>query len=404
VTLSQPERIACPVCGAARAPDIFYDLRAVPVTGTSIFDTAAAARAVPTGDVELTTCAHCGFVFSATFDQALGHLSARYESSQAASTHFSAFAHSLADDWVQRYRLAGKTVLEIGCGGGHFLGVLRQHGVGTAIGMDPFADVSAPSRDPGVQLIADSFDARSLQLQADALVCRHTLEHIQDVSGFLRLLREWTGGDRARVLLFEVPDAQRVFAERAFWDVYYEHCNYFTATTLRYAFESAGFDVLRVNRVYDDQYLIIEAVARKAGVSAPMPAAAAEARAACQAFGHQVRASIEHCRRELQRLSGSAPPLVLWQGAAKTVGFLAALGGANGIDSAIDLSPARHGKFLPGSALAVHAPKRLLELRPGNVVLMNPVYLAEVTAQVRSLGLDTHVHSVNDLLAPQPDR
>jgi hypothetical protein len=55
-------------------------------------------------------------------------------------------------------------------------------------------------------------------------------------------------------------------------------------------------------------------------------------------------------------------------------------------------------------ALAVHAPKRLLELRPGNVVLMNPVYLAEVTAQVRSLGLDTHVHSVNDLLAPQPDR
>jgi hypothetical protein len=230
VTLSQPERIACPVCGAARAPDIFYDLRAVPVTGTSIFDTAAAARAVPTGDVDLTTCAHCGFVFSATFDQALGHLSARYESSQAASHSLSAPSRTLSPTTGCNvigsparpcWRSAAAVVISSeSCGSTAF---------GTAIGMDPFADVSAPSRDPGVQLIADSFDARSLQLQADALVCRHTLEHIQDVSGFLRLLREWTGGDRARVLLFEVPDAQRVFAERAFWDVYYEHCNYFTA-------------------------------------------------------------------------------------------------------------------------------------------------------------------------------
>jgi hypothetical protein len=235
-------------------------------------------------------------------------------------------------------------------------------------------------------------------------VCRHTLEHIQDVSGFLRLLREWTGGNPARVLLFEVPDAQRVFAERAFWDVYYEHCNYFTAATLRYAFESAGFDVLRVERVYDDQYLIIEAVSRKAGAPAPVPAGAAEASAACHEFGLEVRASIERCRRELEQLSRRAPPLVLWQGAAKTVGFLAALGGANGIDSAVDLSPARHGKFLPGSALPVHAPERLVELRPGNIVLMNPVYLAEVTAQVRSLGLDTPVHAVNDLLAPKRGR
>jgi SAM-dependent methyltransferase len=372
----------------------------VPVTCASVFDSAAEARAVPIGDIDLTVCRRCGFVFACGFDAALGEISARYESSQAASTHFNAFVNSLASDWVARYRLAGKTVLEIGCGGGHFLGVLRQHGVARAIGMDPFADAAAASADPGVQLLADKFDERSLQRQADAIVCRHTLEHIQDVSGFLQLLRTWTGGNPARVLLFEVPDAQRVFTERAFWDVYYEHCNYFTATTLRCAFESAGFDVLRLSRVYDDQYLIIEAVAREQRAVTFPPEYAQQARAVCQAFGSDVRSSIERCQETLQQMASRSPPLVLWQGAAKTVGFLAALGNAGMIDSAIDLSPARRGKFLPGSGLPVHAPERLVELRPGNIVLMNPVYLAEVTARVRSLGLDAPVHAVNELLAP----
>lgn len=97
-------------------------------------------------------------------------------------------------------------------------------------------------------------------------------------------------------------------------------------------------------------------------------------------------------------MARESPPLILWQGAAKTVGFLAALADPAIVAAAIDLSPARQGRFLPGTGLPVYAPERLLELHPGNVVLMNPVYLAEVVAHVRSLGLDVPVHSVNDLL------
>ena len=84
------------MCGALQAPEPFFVLRNVPVTCTSIFETAAAARAVPGGDVELSSCASCGFVFSGTFDPALGELGARYESSQAASGTFGTFAQALA--------------------------------------------------------------------------------------------------------------------------------------------------------------------------------------------------------------------------------------------------------------------------------------------------------------------
>jgi hypothetical protein len=29
-------------------------------------------------------------------------------------------------------------------------------------------------------------------------------------------------------VFFETPDAKRVLAEGAFWDIYYEHCSYFS--------------------------------------------------------------------------------------------------------------------------------------------------------------------------------
>ena len=372
----------------------------VPVTCASIFASRQEALDVPAGDVNLVACDACGFVFNRSFDAALGAISARYESSQAASAHFGAFARSLARDWIERHNLLGRTVLEVGCGGADFLRLLLSEGVGTGIGIDPCCDPRAPGGQSNMHLIADVFDARALHLHADALVCRHTIEHICDVRGFLLLLRGWALRNPGAVLLFELPASERIFAEHAFWDVYYEHCNYFTERTIRLAFEIAGFEVRRAERVYDGQYLIVEASA-VTPVRLVTPSDTSAAVAECRAFGTQVNQAIERCRERLRRLTqgeNAGAPLVLWQGASKTVGFLSGVGAAM-IDSAVDLSPQRQGRFLPGSGLPVHAPAELTRLRPRHIILMNAVYLREVQAQVQALGVPCRVHAVNDLLA-----
>ena len=353
---------------------------------------------MPVGDLALACCDECSLVFNRLFDPALGEIGARYESSQGASGTFGAFADALARRWIEQHALVGKTVLEVGCGSGDFLRRLVSNGVARAIGIDPFADEGKNS--PHLSMTAAPFDDRSVGIEADALVCRHTLEHVQDVRGFLGRVRQWAGADPRRVVLFELPAGERVFAERAFWDVYYEHCNYFTEATLRDAVELAGFEVLALERVYGEQYLTLEARAARTPhrSASPTRAAVAVAQAAYRAYGDAVRASTAHCQAELERLQSSAAPLMLWQAASKTVGFLSMLADPSVVDSAVDLSAERHGKFLPGSGLAVHSPAELLRLRPGNIVLMNPIYLAEVTSQVREMGLSTTVHSVNSLL------
>lgn len=395
--MTPASRRPCPHCNGVDT-EAFYALDQVPVTCTSIFPSAAQARAVPKGGIELCVCRRCGFIFNRAFDPALGEIGAQYESSQAASKHFGGFAQALAEEWVTRYGLAGQRVLEIGCGDAQFLGRMLDAGIANAVGIDPLADPAAESRHGSLQLIADHFDSRYINSRADALVCRHTLEHIQDVAGFARLLRLWAGNNPRSVVLIEVPDAQRILSERAFWDVYYEHCNYFTPDTLRQTLEHAGLEVMRLERAYSDQYLIAEArLCSTSGEDRPFRSAS-RAVLESHAFAADVHKAITRGQSAFNRLADNSTRVVLWQGAAKTVGLITALPDPGVIDSAVDASPARHGKFLPGSGLAVHAPEKLRDLRPGHIVLMNPVYLAEVRATVASLGLDTPVHSVNDLL------
>ena len=45
-------------------------------------------------------------------------------------------------------------------------------------------------------------------------------------------------------VFFQVPDVLRVLEEEAFWDIYYEHCSYFSVGSLARLFRRAGFDVL----------------------------------------------------------------------------------------------------------------------------------------------------------------
>ncbi len=45
----------------------------------------------------------------------------------------------------------------------------------------------------------------------------------------------------------------------AFWDVYYEHCSYFSLGSLARLFRSTGFEVTGLHVEYDDQYLLVEA-------------------------------------------------------------------------------------------------------------------------------------------------
>jgi SAM-dependent methyltransferase len=386
----------CPSC-AGRKSTAFYRIESAPVTCASVFVTKAEACAVARGTVELCVCDGCGFVFNRAFDPALAQIGAGYESSQAASGHFSAYARSLASDWVQRRGLRGKTVLEIGCGSGDFLSELLRAGVGKAIGLDPLIDCNrnVGELDDRLELIAAPFDEFQIGLEADAIVCRHTLEHVFDVHGFLRALARWARRNRDRVVLFEVPASERIFSECAFWDVYYEHRSYFTGASLRSAFARAGFEIQALASAFGDQYLLLEAGAAPSRSNTVVPCDVSAVRNTAFAFNGHAHRAIEQARSGMRALTQQGP-LAIWQGAAKTVGFLTALADPALVSYAIDLNSHRHELYLPGGVKVV-SPEQIATLLPRNIILMNPAYCNEVESSLRAMGSGARLFTVNEI-------
>lgn len=379
-----PSGRACPACGA-RAPDAFFHLRDLPVHGTAVFPNADLARAVVTADQALTLCDECGLIFNQDFDPTLLDYGGTHEESQHHSPRFAAYAAELSAIWVGRYGLAGRTVVEVGCGAGDFATALLDAGVAAVTGIDPhFRPERVPPALAGrLHAVAAMFDPSQVDPGTAALVCRHTIEHVPDLAAFGASLRD----AGAPVLLAEVPDVGRILDEGAFWDLQYEHCSNFTPATFAGYLRGCGFVPAVVRTTYEDQYVVIEAVPGEPRRQAETEVVA-DLRRRCTAFARQVGGQLDHWATWFDERATAGDDVVVWGGGSKGLTFLGVLTPYIApVQAVVDVNPGLQGNHLGGTGLPIVAPVTLREEPPRSVVLMNPVYTGEVRAMLDDLGL-----------------
>lgn len=396
LSLQSGERGACPAC-ASRVLSRIATVPDVPTNSCLMLDHEAEAVAFPRGDINLAFCEECGFLFNRAFDPKLCEYSDRYKPTQAYSPTFNRFHQDLAARLAARVDLAGRTVVEVGCGQGEFLHLLCGLTGATGIGFDPCFDHRRDDvvldRASTVRLFGEFFSEASIQgLTADLLVCKMTLEHIPAVGRFAALAavvaRQSAPGMR---LFIQIPDSERILRDCAFEDIYYEHCNYFSAPSLRGLFARHGFRTEEIFSEYGGQYLAILARYEGGVTEAPDAAAMARLRDRIGEFRTALALKVESWRGIVAERRARGHRIVLWGSGSKGVSFLTALGQDAAISQVVDINPHRQGHFMAGSGHPIVGPEALRALRPDTVIVMNAVYVPEIEALLAGMGLRPEV-------------
>lgn len=389
----------CPACGSQPMRTI-YTLEAIPVHSVRLLWSREEALRFPTGKMELAHCPACGFISNLAYDPDLQDYSAEYESTQAYSATFNAFAKKLAEQLIERYDLHGKDIIEIGCGQGEFLHLLCELGQNRGVGFDPAYDSarSALPADSPVKIIADYYSEKYTDYKADFFVCKMTLEHIRDVADFIGVVRRSIGSQTESTVFFQVPDVDRVLKEVAFWDIYYEHCSYFSLGSMARLFRSQNFDVTALWRGYGDQYLMIEARPASEPTLPRLPEEndLEETAAEVERFTKRLTPTLAEWKRVVQEAVARGERVILWGSGSKGVAFLTTLGLCDEIEYTVDINPNKHNTYMAGSGQKVVSPEFLKEYRPDLVILMNPLYRQEVTEDLKRSGLSPRILAVGE--------
>ncbi|MBI2812017.1 MAG: methyltransferase domain-containing protein [Candidatus Melainabacteria bacterium] len=219
----------CTACGDASVV-LLLRLDSVPVHQNLLYASYDAALSCSVGQIELTACERCGFIFNGQFDSSLLDYSQDYENTQDRSGSFSEHMVSVAERLIQQHALKGKRILEIGCGKGGFLHLIVVRAGGVGKGFDP-SYLNEFDHASALTFVKDFFPANQPWWEPDQIVCRHVLEHIAQPLDFVRMIRDAVPSGQFPHLYFEVPAFDWIAEKLAFWDIFYEHCNYFTAAS-----------------------------------------------------------------------------------------------------------------------------------------------------------------------------
>lgn len=391
---NQKANLVCPCCGT-QGVEVFYEVSPVPVNSVLLLKTKQEAVDFPTGTIALGLCNHCGFVYNTTFDPKLLEYSDRYDPTQAYSATFNKWHRALAERLVEDYGLQNKKIVEIGCGKGEFLNMLCELGPNSGVGFDPAynAERNTSEAKDRIEFVVDFYSEKYEQTKGDFVCCKMTLEHISQTERFMQTVRRSVGDDADTVVFFQIPDVQRILEETAFWDIYYEHCSYFSMGSVARLFDRTGFDVLGLAREYDNQYLMIDARPRSSGVK-PLPPQADDLAEIKQLAGNFVQRLAEQRKSWSERIASykaQGKKVVIWGSGSKGVAFLTTLGLSDGIDYVVDINPHRQGFFMAGTGQEIVSPDFLKEYQPDTVVVMNPIYKDEIVADLDQRGLKPEV-------------
>jgi hypothetical protein len=316
------------------------------------------------------------FVENADFDISLATYDDNYQNSQAHSGIFLQHMKDVLALLKNEFPNGGR-IVEVGCGKGDFVELVTADGHFDITGYDATYEGSSP-------LIYKKYLNTTDRIDADLVVLRHVLEHIQAPHQFLSMLQEVFGTGK---IYIEVPSYDWIIENQAFFDITYEHVNYFSQSALQALF---GNTSLKSGLFFGDQYqYVIADITSLSHQFSQIYDGDDWTDLDFDTLFPNVPGKIASIEKYLH----SNGKVYIWGAATKGCMFLAHCANRGSlidrIEFAIDVNPQKSGKFLPGSLVAIKGPEAFYKSANAADILLicNPNYEHEIRMNLQQHGL-----------------
>lgn len=301
------------------------------------------------------------------------HLSlSYYEDYIMTRTSYSPFLRqyqkNLAKEFINRFGLKGKLIVEVGCGDGNFAVSFANAGA-KVIGIEPSAVAAKLARKQHIKTIQKYVDDKlEMKEKFHAFSACQVFEHIQEPNKLLTNIKRLLLPES--YALIEVPSLSKTISNLRFYDFFPDHSAYFSTTSLSYLLERNGFEIIDIHYSANDEYLV-----------------------AFAKLVPGIHTSKDNIQKEFSVYKGtftkffdnlSGKRIALWGAGAKGVTLLSLLELKNSnIAFCVDSDVNKQGRFLPGGIEIVN-PQTLKKEKVDIVVITAMMYRDEIIKQLKN--------------------
>lgn len=381
----------CRSCGSEDLAD-FFDLGEQPLANSLLDAAGQPEKAYP---LALTFCRTCSLV-QLTYTADPKELFSHYVWVTGTSSTARAQAEVFCDETLLAFGATKpRLVVELASNDGTFLRPFQTRGV-PVLGIDPAANVAADANASGVPTLCAFFDEDTATKvvaehgTADLVTCRNVLPHVAALHSFVSGIKVLIGETGLAAVEFHY--GLKINEGLQYDSIYHEHLCYFTLTSVRHLFRSAGLEVVDVAEgPIGGGALVVYCRRPGSAVSRTVEQYIAQERDAgvdglpsWQAFGEKSRAHRDALKAMLAEEARAGRKTIGYGASARSSTMLNFCDiGKSDIAWIADANPRKQNRFTAGTRIPIKAPETIGEDAPDTVVLLAWNFADELTAILR---------------------
>jgi SAM-dependent methyltransferase len=355
----------CRVCRQPLFPEALVHYRNMPGAAQN-FPSTQEARVDRGTDLVIGQCASCGLI------QVSGDPVPYYREvirAAAFSEAMRGFREKQFSAWVSEFGLAGRPILEVGCGRGEYLSLLQASGL-KAHGVEYSADAVKACQAQGLAvergfITGPGASAPLAGQPFAAFFCFNFMEHWPDPVASLRGIHEQLG--EGGLGFVEVPNFDMILEKGLYSEFISDHLSYFSAETLTFTLQLSGFEVIRCERIWHD-YILSAVVRRRVPTDA--------------ALLHTRRQDITDALRTFMA-DFPEHSVAIWGAGHQALATIALCEIGSNIKYVVDSAPFKQGKLTPATHIPIVPPETLKNDPPAAIIIMAAAYSDEVLSIIR---------------------